>query len=196
MNMKKLLAFALCLVLVSGLSVAGTIAWLQASTEEIVNTFTPSGIEIKLIETKKPDGTEVTTGVTDWSAQLVPGMTYHKNPTVSVDGTKTNVDVYLFVKFIEDVNESVITYTSNLTKENSGWIKVQGEENVWYREVKVGDSVKSWELLDGNKVSIADTVKESELPTTNTTMKYTAYAIQTTGFTTVEAAWTEAQKLQ
>lgn len=191
---KKTVALLLALALVFGGAVGGTIAWLTDSTDTVTNTFTTAGIDITLIETMKPNGDEVADGVTDWSAKLVPGETYSKNPVVSVVRPATDVDIYLFVKFEETNNPSAyLTYTSNLTKEGSGWTKldgVEGVDNVWYREVGASDTNVSWHLLDEDKV----TVKESfTMPEDNATpqLKYTAYAIQKDGFTTAAAAWTE-----
>ena len=39
MNMKKVLALALALVLIVGATVAGTVAWLMDDTTPVVNTF-------------------------------------------------------------------------------------------------------------------------------------------------------------
>lgn len=190
---KKTVALLLALALVFGGAVGGTIAWLTAETDPVVNTFTTAGIKITLIETKKPDGTDVAAGVTDWSAQLVPGKEYSKNPIVSVVRPDTDVDIYLFVKFEENNNPSTyLNYTSNLTTAN-GWNLVTGQTNVWYREVGAEDTILSWNLLDGDKVTVKDTLTKTEMPAANAApaLKYTAYAIQKDGFTDAADAWDE-----
>lgn len=204
--MKKSFIMALALVLVLGIAIGGTVAWLTASTDPVTNTFTVGDIDIELKETKKPDGTENAdkSAVTNWSAQLVPGKEYTKNPVVSVEAS-TNVDVYLFVKFEENNNPSnYLTYTSTLNDTNN-WKQGKGEKttenpdgdgipkNVWYREVKIGDTTKSWRLLDGDKVTVKDTLTKDNMPAANATpvLKYTAAAIQMDGFDTAADAWEE-----
>lgn len=182
--MKKKLTMIAALALAVCIGIGGTLAYLTATTSKITNTFSVGGIEISLKETKKPDGTVVENGVTDWSAMLVPSKEYAKNPVVSV--TKNDVECYLFVKFDETNSpDTYLTYTSNLTTQN-GWTALNGYNGVWYRTVGANDAVKSWSLLDGDKVTVKANVgstanpvpAESALPE----LSYTAYAIQTEGF--------------
>lgn len=194
---KKTVALLLALALVFGGAVGGTIAWLTDSTDEVKNTFTTAGIDITLTETWNTDTNS--DGETDaWQAQLVPGKEYSKNPVVSVDGTVTDVDIYLFVKFEEKNTPSAyLTYTSTLTAAN-GWTQGEGTgegknglpANVWYREVETTDSVKAWHLLEGDKVTVKT---EFTMPAASATpeLVYTAYAIQKDGFETVADAWAE-----
>ena len=200
-NARRILLLVGLMSLVAVISIGGTIAWLTAETPAVTNTFTTAGIKIDLTETLAPDGTTLAPGA-EWSAQLVPGKTYSKNPTVSVDGQVTNVDVYLFVKIEEDAKD-YLDYTSTLTKEN-GWTNGDGTlipGNVWYRVVKANDKTKSWKLLDGDKVTVKTSIVKKgtdvagtnniAMPSGNTTLRYTAYAIQTEGFATPAAAWAE-----
>ena len=200
-NARRILLLVGLMSLVAVISIGGTIAWLTAETPAVTNTFTTAGIKIDLTETLAPDGTTLAPGA-EWSAQLVPGKTYSKNPTVSVDGQVTNVDVYLFVKIEEDAKD-YLDYTSTLTEPE--WMKGDGTNipaNVWYRTVAKDAATKSWNLLDGNTVkvkedllkSVPDNDKETGktyMPATSVTLKYTAYAIQTEGFATPAAAWAE-----
>ena len=196
MNKKmKIVAILAALVLVIGVAAGSTLAWLTDKTEAVTNTFTKGDVDITLIETMEPDGTVVAGGVTDWSAPLIPGKDYSKNPTITVEST-TNADCWLFVKFEEVNNASTyLSYTSTLTDAN-GWTQGNGTEipdNVWYRKVKTDDTIKSWELLDGNKITVkGDTVtKDSMNEAANAKLIYTGYAIQTVKFDTASDAWTE-----
>lgn len=185
--------FTLSLVLVVAFAaVGGTIAWLQDSTLTIQNTFTPTGINIELIETPNVDTND--DGKPDaWTAELVPGKVYKKDPVVKVvrEDVKdekgnlvlrgTDVDVYLFVKFEEEGSPSTyLSYTSTLTAENSGWTKVENTDNVYYRTVLATDNNPEWHLLDGDKVTVKSTLtKEDMIKVPNDVyLKYTAYAIQ------------------
>ena len=199
---RLLLTLSLVLV-VAFAAVGGTIAWLTDNTETITNTFTTSGINIDLVETLRPDGEPLTENET-WEAQMIPGMTYHKDPKVIVyrdDRDEndtvvkgTDVDIYLFVKF-DNQAPAALTFDSNLT--GNGWTAGNGEGTateagngvpvgVYYRKVlkdehDAGDETKkTFELISGNIVSIDDEVTKSQ---TNVggTMTYTAYAIQASG---------------
>lgn len=179
---KKIVILALAFVLVFALGIGGTLAWLTDKTNEVKNTFTVGDVNIELKETKTPDGTEVAAGVTDWSAQMIPGYTYSKNPKVTVKAN--SVDCYLFVKFVEPTANSALEYTSNLTSES--WTQGTGEEegkngvptSVWYREVTSSTSDQSWELIANNRVKIKEDLTKTTMPTSSLTMTYTAYACQ------------------
>ena len=187
------IAMTVALVLVVALaSIGGTIAWLTDTTTPVTNTFTAAGIDITLIETKNPDNSEnkdenqQVKPVTNWSAPLVPGKSYSKNPVVTVEDT-TDVDVYLFVKFDEIGNSAAyLSYTSTLTAAN-GWTKGDGSNipaNVWYRIVNTTDPVKSWHLLADDTVTVKNTVTKADMQyAANAKLEYTAYAIQTEGMT-------------
>lgn len=168
----------LALVLVMGVAVGGTIAWLTAETAPVVNTFTVGDINITLTETwnTDTDGDEVNDA---WSAQLIPGFTYKKDPVVTVKAN--SVDCYLFVKFEESKGLSdYLTYTSNL--EGNGWTQGQAFDipsNVWYRIVNTSDADQSWEMLANNQVSVSDTLTKDDMPESgDLSLTYTAYACQ------------------
>lgn len=172
------IALTVCLMLVVMVaSIGGTVAWLTAQSGTVTNTFTTADISIALTETK---GNKF---------QLIPGKQYDKDPVVSVDGNKTDVDIYLFVKR-DDAASAYLTYTDNLTAAN-GWTKL-GNEDVWYRIVRTTDETKSWHLIGGDKVMVKDTVVKAgtnvtdtdfiAMPASDVTLTFTAYAVQLEGF--------------
>ena len=173
-------------------AIGGTLAWLTAKTAPVTNTFTVGDIDITLTETWNTD-TDSNSSNDAWSAKLVPGNTYTKDPVVTVTD-KTNVDCYLFVKFEEIGNANTyLTYTSTLTVAN-GWTQGDGTkipDNVWYREVSTSDTTKSWNLLDGNKVTVnADTVTKGTMSEAqNAKLTYTAYAVQKDNVDSASDAW-------
>lgn len=202
LSRKALVVLSLMMVLAVA-AVGGTLAWLTATTTPVVNTFTTAGIDITLIETKNPDGQEtivdgVAKPVTNWSAQLVPGKTYTKNPVVSVVRPETDVDIYLFVKFDEvnntfiDANneeQKVLLFTSLLDGNN--WTPLAGETNVWYRVVGKDDPTISWNLIAADTVQVNPALTKDKMPASSATPKltYTAYAIQKEGFADAASAW-------
>lgn len=182
--MKKKLTTVLAIVLVVALSVAGTYAYLTSKTATITNTFTVGNVKIDLTETT---GTEY---------KLIPGKVHEKNPIVTVKGGSEKC--YLFVKFDEIGNPAdYLTYTSTLTEAN-GWTKGTGTipGNVWYRVVDKSEDNTAYHLLDGDKVTIKDTVtNENMAAASNAQLAYTAYACQFEGFEDNAAgAWAEVSK--
>ena len=194
-NTKRILLAAVAALLLVAVSVGGTLAWLTAKTDPVTNTFTAAGIDIELTETKDPDG--------NWSMQLIPGTSKTKDPVVKVIRTHedeetgatvqgTDVDIYLFVKFEDTMAGTCLTYESNLNTTN-GWTALDGVENVWYRVVPATEANPVYHLLKDDTVSVASTVDKSQTNVSGS-MTYTAYAIQTEGFTTAELAWAEVSK--
>lgn len=186
---KKVVATLLAIVLLMGVAIGGTIAYLMDATTPVVNTFTPAEIEIKLEETPNDVENKV------WTAQLVPGKEYTKDPVVSVVDAKTDIDCYLFVR-VEKTGEpdKYLEYTSLLTTD-AGWTLVPNTTDVWYRIVYNNDTTQSWHLLSGDKVTVKSSLEKADMPTAGTEVKltYEAYAIQYASFeNNVEAAWTAA----
>ena len=87
----KALLLTLCAVLLVAASVMGTMAYLT-SNDEVVNTFTVGSVNIKLDEAKVDDDGKAVAGADRVKAneyKLLPGLTYTKDPTVTVlDGSE------------------------------------------------------------------------------------------------------------
>lgn len=197
MMKKKSIALLLALVLVFGVAVGGTIAWLTANTVPVVNTFTTSGIDITLTETwnYNSDNDEVND---KWQVQMIPGWSYTKDPKVTV--LKDSEDCFLFVK-VEN-SSSFDTYMTYEVAE--GWTQLMNGttavEGVYYREVaKSTTANQDFPVLKDNKVTVKDTITNTEMDalTGNLTLTVTAYASQKwqssgTAFTAYDA-WQNAQ---
>ncbi len=197
---KKTVALLLALVLVFGVAAGGTLAWLTAQTSAVKNTFTTAKVNIKLEETMTPDGVESSSPVTNWSAPIIPGATYSKNPVVSVE--EGSEACWLFVKYENNdaAENGVLTFTSNLkapewtagTGSNEGGNGVP--VGVWFRKIPAEtakDGVQ-YQLIEGNQVKIdGEKVTKANMPNENVTLTYTAYACQLmngkTEFTPAEA---------
>ena len=95
---KKIVSLVLVCVVVFGIVVGGTFAWLQDTSDAVINTFTVGNVELTLNETDvdlygEKDGE---TRVTENSYKLIPGHTYTKDPIVYV--TAGSEPCYVFVK--------------------------------------------------------------------------------------------------
>ena len=103
---KKIVALLLCAVLLVGASVAGTVAYLT-SRDQVTNTFTVGQVKIELDEAKVgEDGRYVDHDdrVKTNDYHLLPGMTYDKDPTVTVKAGSDQAYVRMLVKVTNIVN--------------------------------------------------------------------------------------------
>lgn len=183
-NMKKILVLAVAALLLVAVSVGGTVAFLQDRTEQIVNTFTTSNIDITLTESKNLD------------LKMVPGKVLTKDPTVTV--IKGSEACWLFVKI--EKTEGFDTYLDYDMAE--GWTELTDVPGVYYRSV-TASSVKDQEfpVIKDNKVTVTtnETLTNAKMDELegdkNPKMTITAYAIQKVNFSTASAAWTEVSKL-
>ena len=197
---KSRIVLVLCMMVVIAVaSVAGTIAWLTDTTDPVTNTFTPTGIGIKLEETWNTDDDE--DGEKEsWKAQMIPGKEYAKDPKVTVVLNETNVEIYLYVKVEENDCQTYLNYELNIGDGINGWTAVKDVENVYYRAVRPEEEDQSWYLLKDNKVTVDPNLQKADEDASTLsmpgaqTMKFTAYAIQKEGFTP-ETGWAEVSKL-
>lgn len=166
--MKKKIALLMACVMAFGIAVGGTLAWLTDKTGDVVNTFTPSTINITLTEEKPADKT----------AKMIPGFTIEKDPKVTV--AANSEDCYLFVKVTESANyDDFMTYAVD----NTIWTELTGVEGVtgvYYRKVTDSAADQSFNVLAGNKVTVKDTVTKGMMTEnfTQPTLAFKAAAIQ------------------
>lgn len=190
--MKKKLTTVLAIVLVVALSVAGTYAYLTDTTGPVVNTFTVGNVDIDLTETFNTD-TNNDDKADVWQAQLIPGKEYTKDPVVTVKGGSEKC--YLFVKFDEIGSPATyLDYTSLLAA--PAWTQGTGTipGNVWYRVVDKSADNTAFHLLDGDKVTIKNTVTNDNMTAASgAKLAYTAYACQFEGMN-AEQAWDAVSK--
>ena len=184
----KTFALVVVMMLIIGCTIGGTIAWLTAGTDPVVNTFTVGDINITLTET-----------TTDY--KMVPGNTIAKDPKVTVKAGSEAC--WLFVKVDESTNlDDFITYTvdSNWTAGNgTGEGKNGVPVGVYYREVgslTAEDAVDQvFSVLKDDQVTVKDTVTKTMMNelqqenATQPTLTFTAYAVQKDNIDTAAIAW-------
>ena len=174
---KKGLAMVLALVLLAVCAVSGTLAWLTAKSDTVVNTFTTSDIKVELTETNE-------------TYKMVPGYDIHKDPKAKV--LAGSEECFLFVKLEKSQNfDTFLTYEMA-----EGWTLVPSETNVYFRKVLTADIGTAYSVLKGDQVTVKGEVTKAMMDglTTETLPKLTvtAYASQlhknaTTEFTAAEA---------
>ena len=177
---KKTLALVLALTLVVVGVVSGTLAWLTAKSDTVVNTFTTSDIKVELKET------------TGAEYKMIPGYTITKNPKATV--LAGSEECYLFVKLDKSTNfDTDLEYVIA-----DGWTKGDGTkvpENVYYRQVGAVTTDTDFAVLEDNKVTVSDTLTKEDiakLTSKEATLTFTAYAVQKAGIDSAADAWAKA----
>lgn len=145
---KKILALTLVFALALALGIGGTVAWLTAKTDSVVNTFTVGDINITLAET-----------ATDF--KMVPGNDITKDPEVTVKAGSEAC--WLFVKVEKSNNfDAFMTYSMA-----ADWTELPGNSGIYYREVAAltaaGAVDATFSVLSDNKVTVKDTVTKSDM---------------------------------
>lgn len=188
---KKTFALLLSLVLVFGVIAGGTLAWLTAKSDTVVNTFTTSDINVKLAESK---GVTTTDGK---SFKMVPGKSIEKDPKAWV--VAGSEDCYLFVKLDWENNENKQYLDWDIAED---WRLVPNQMNVYYRVVTASQmsndngATNSYPVLKNNTVTVSGNITKGQMnaftDATLPKLTVTAYASQlynnNTQFTP-EAAW-------
>ena len=193
---KKAIALVLACVMCVGIGIGGTLAWLTAKTTAVTNTFTVGDIELDLYEhllnddgTLKTGDTDITrTGINDY--KIVPSVNLNKDPQVVVKAGSEAC--WLFVKVVEE-------YWPTATLEDGtrkvsyaiadGWTKVEGQTNVYYREVKATDTAREFPVLSGNIVTVSDQLTKGDIKATQPKLTFTAYAVQQDNIADAATAW-------
>ena len=172
----KAFAAVLALVLVLGCALGGTVAWLVAKSDPVVNTFTYGDININLEET------------TGSSYKIIPGVDIAKDPKVTVKADSEAC--WLFVK-VDEVGTFVadkVTYSVA-----DGWTALTGQPGVYYREVGAVTADTDLYVLKDNVVKVSDTLTKEDIKDipTGPTLTFTAYAVQKDGIADAATAWSK-----
>ena len=128
-NRKKLLALMMAFALMVGCTVGGTLAWLIAKTEPVVNTFTVGNIDIVLQEhvvdpvTGKIDETKGFTAKGNEGVKLMPGREIDKDPTVTVRAGSERCYVRMYMIFDYTIESDNIR-----TDKLNGWFDIEPSE--------------------------------------------------------------------
>lgn len=181
----KVFLSLLALVLVVGCAVGGTIAWLTATTEPVVNTFTYGKIKIQLTET------------TGNAYKIIPGVNISKDPKVTVKADSEAC--WLFVKVAEEGTFVTDKVTYSIA---DGWkvLDATNHPGVYYRKVDAVTADTDFYVLAGDAtypngvVTVSEELTKAEVNSvaaTQPTLTFTAYAVQKDGINTAAEAWAQ-----
>lgn len=187
----KLVLMSMMLTLVLCNIIGGTVAWLIADTDPVVNTFTYGDINITLEETdtnKDGDDDPNTNNYT-----MVPGNPIEKDPKVTFKANSENA--WLFVKLEKTANfDDFMTYEIE-----DGWTALDGVDGVYYRSVEKADTDAEFYVIKDNTVNVKGEVTKEMLNALDANgasdypkLTVTAYAVQRdSNITTAADAWAE-----
>ena len=184
----KIAALIAAIVLVIGCTAGGTVAWLVSKPDPIVNVFTVGNINATLTETAK-------------AFKIVPGVDIVKDPVATVEANSE--DCYLFVQPTEkNWPNFKFTEADKTTRKveyeiADGWIELESEHGVYYREVTKSGADQAFHVLKGDKVTVsntltkenADAIKAAGAPQ----LTVAVYAVQKVGMNTPDEAWKTAK---
>lgn len=174
---KKITITIICAVLSCVCLIGTTFAWLVDKTDPVENTFTVGNVDIELAES------------TGLDLKMVPGNTITKDPKVTVIGGSEAC--WVFIKIEKSANfDTFMTYALA-----DGWTPLAGNDGVYYREVATSAVDQPFAVLNGDKVTVKDTVTKAMMDaitagtSTNPTLTFTAYAVQRDNINTAADAW-------
>lgn len=173
----KLVVAMLAVTLLIGCAIGGTVAWLTAKTDAVVNTFTYGDINITLAET------------TGENYKIIPGVDIAKDPKATVKGGSE--DCWLFVK----VEQQGTFVTGKVTYSIAdGWTALDGQNGVYYREVPAAATDTNFDVIKDNKIIVSSDLTKVEIngltgADKTPTLTFTAYAVQKDAAQTAADAW-------
>ena len=176
----------LALVLVIGCVAGGTVAWLVAKTEPVVNTFTYGNIDIALTET------------TGTSYKIIPGTDIPKDPKVTVKGGSEACWLFVKVEKVGDIGTSTtdpVRYAID-----TGWAQLKDKDGkdvsgVYYRLVDAVDKDAVFNVLKDNKIIVSGELTKETIngyAVQQPKLTFTAYAVQKENIPDAKTAWENA----
>ena len=194
----RVLTLVLAFVLVMGASVAGTLAWLSATTGPVVNTFASEELfadaenNFKLWENKAEDTdgdgcfTLTEEKVTTNSYSILPGVNIPKNPTVEIVGLEEYA--YLYIK----VTGLPMATGLTATVDADNWTELGAAYPGVYVYIgeKADSATKVIKATDSNKVTFNATILTDNQVVVDAaytgaaddiSLSFDAYMVQATG---------------
>ena len=189
-NMKPL-ALILALVLTIGGVIGGTVAWLIATPDPVVNTFTYGDINIELDETDTQLDGDNNPNTNEY--EMMPGQSITKDPVITVKAESE--EMWLFVKLEKSSNfDTFMEYTVA-----DGWTALSGVDGVYYQHITAADVAtadKEITVIKDDTVTVKESVTKEQLNALDSgssanypTLTVTAYAVQYAGNATAADAW-------
>lgn len=204
---KKAMLMTLCAIILVVATVFGTMAYLTAS-DEVINTFTVGNVAIKLDEVPVDANGKATAGdrVQANSYKLLPGLTYDKDPMVTVlaNSEESYVKMTVTVNNANELDDIFDPSGANLLAIFGGydadnWTYKGNTKDAanntrtyefWYKEtVSAGAADVALDALFDTITVPGEITKEQLSTLSDLKITVNAYAIQADGFADAAAAW-------
>ena len=185
----KVAALLLVLVLVLGVCVGGTVAWLIAIPDPAVNTFTYGDINIGLTETDTQLDDDDNPNTNEY--KMMPGEEITKDPVITVKAESE--EMWLFVKL--DKSDNFDTFMEYSMAD--GWTALENEDGVYYRHIpgsEIETADKKISVIKDDTVTVKASVTKAMVNALDAaaaypTLSVSAYAVQAAGNATAAEAW-------
>lgn len=207
-KVQKVLALTGCAALLVVGSVAGTLAYLT-SQDDVKNTFTVGEVELDLWEHVVGEDGKATANIThagNTYDEILPGLKYSKDPTVTVKADSEDCYVRMLVTVTYNENADAVFAKYNYTDWfdwNDDWAqpttapktekkdgKISRTYEFRYKDVVRESNDKQDLPALFTTISIPGGINNNELNTLDgLTMDVVANAIQEKGFESVDKAW-------
>jgi len=178
---KKIVLGLTALILVVGLTIGGTLAFMQSKTVQVVNTFTVGSVHLSLAETYEQD------------SQLIPGTVIAKTPILTVAAgseecfVKAKIEIPVALQTLISAGKITIDYNT------TDWSTIDANGIVYYNGTVAKNAAATVLPALFTTVTINSSVTNEDLATiadlANRQIKVTGYAIQKATFGTKELAW-------
>ena len=204
---KKAMLMTLCAIILVVATVFGTMAYLTAS-DEVINTFTVGNVAIKLDEVPVDANGKATAGdrVQANSYKLLPGLTYDKDPMVTVlaNSEESYVKMTVTVNNANELDDIFDPSGANLLAIFGGydadnWTYKGNTKDAanntrtyefWYKEtVSAGAADVALDALFDTITVPGEITKEQLSTLSDLKITVNAHAIQADGFANADEAW-------
>ena len=184
---KRTIALLMAVVMLFGATVGGTIAWIQAKTGEVKNTFTVGDINIELkehdyIQSSNSLDTSKEVEIEE-DYKMIPGLTLKKDPFVRVKANSENCWVFVTVEKSTNFDTYMTFAIDSTWEEVTGATGATDNLKVYRYKTVVNNSTSDQllNIINGTNVTVKNTVTKSQLEaakTANPTLTFKAYAVQ------------------
>lgn len=189
---KKILVVLLAAVLLIGVGVGGTLAWLTATSGTVTNTFTVGDVNIELKEHDLVDGVLTTTEVDkEDTYKIVPGTSQPKDPFVRVKANSE--DSWIFVQ-IKEVNNTAGTNLKYVDWSiGTGWTQLGEAVDGVYTYYRAENYATTGTDVTYNVLAVDDTKGANGFVSYNSNLTKANLedldkdAVDTTGYGTIDA---------
>lgn len=201
---KRTIAVLMSVVMLMGVTIGGTIAWLTSKSDPVTNTFTVGDINIILDEKDVDDSTEDKDRDLDNEYKMVPGVEYEKDPKVTV--LANSEPCYVYVKVIENNNTFNVadaTVTPIEYEIDTEYWKLVDDANKIYKYKEVidtltlGEKFQTESVLVNEKITINDELTKAmmaQFGQNKPVLTFKACAVQSAVISEADAL-TQAQAL-